>query len=124
MFSHFRSFPRILILQVVAHNAVGLEDQIYDPLLGHLTFDGASLQCGASQAFSDTLKWVQESKAASHKWIVTNDEQSGFSTGVLPDANDPTHDAIRKNFLWGNVMAGGAGGELRLNEAAQETLCY
>ncbi|MHC4424311.1 MAG: putative collagen-binding domain-containing protein, partial [Planctomycetota bacterium] len=31
--------------------------------------------------------------------------------GVGPDTNGPTHDEPRKNCLWGNLMAGGAGCE-------------
>jgi hypothetical protein len=29
----------------------------------------------------------------------------------MPDADDPEHDTIRKEALWGNLMAGGAGVE-------------
>jgi hypothetical protein len=31
--------------------------------------------------------------------------------GVMPDADDPDHDTIRTEALWGNLMAGGAGAE-------------
>ena len=29
----------------------------------------------------------------------------------MPDSDDPDHDTIRKEALWGNLMAGGAGAE-------------
>jgi len=61
--------------------------------------------------FGDTLEWRDESEAAGRKWVVANDEQGGANSGVVPDANDPSHDVIRKNVLWGNIMAGGAGVE-------------
>ena len=33
------------------------------------------------------------------------------NTGVKPDSDDPTHDTVRHQALWGNLMAGGAGAE-------------
>ena len=88
------------------------EIQVYTPLLGYSTFDGASLQIGnKADVFDKTLEWVQASSAAGRKWVVANDEQGDHKTGVVPDENDPAHDVVRKNVLWGNLMAGGAGVE-------------
>ena len=39
------------------------------------------------------------------------DEIGPASHGVLPDADDPDHDAVRHHALWGNLMAGGGGCE-------------
>jgi hypothetical protein len=99
--------------QVVVHTTPGNAlDEVYAPLLGYSTFDGASLQISNKlDVFSQTLKWVQASSAAGRKWVVANDEQGSYQTGVVPDTDDPTHDVVRKNVLWGNIMAGGAGVE-------------
>jgi hypothetical protein len=77
---------------------------IYMSLTGHPTFDGASLQTLPANVFPLTLQWVQNSAAAGHKWIVTNDEQSPANAGVVPDSVDPNHDVIRQRVLWGNIM--------------------
>lgn len=45
------------------------------------------------------------------KWVVSNDEQSPQQDGVVPDSVDSTHDVIRKQVLWGNIMYGGGGVE-------------
>lgn len=37
--------------------------------------------------------------------------QGNAQTGVLPDSVDLSHDAIRTNVLYANIMAGGAGVE-------------
>ena len=73
-------------------------------MLRHPTFDGVSIQTGQDSGFSQTLEWVTRSVAASRKWIVSFDEQAPSVSGVVPDADDPTHDGIRKNVLWPNLM--------------------
>jgi hypothetical protein len=42
---------------------------------------------------------------------VAVDELGPAAVGVPPDRLDPRHDALRKQALWGNLMAGGAGVE-------------
>ena len=64
-----------------------------------------------SLGFTSTLDWVQRSAAAGRKWIVTFDESGPKEEGVVPDSVDPNHDIVRKGWLWGNIMAGGAGVE-------------
>jgi hypothetical protein len=95
------------------------QDKVYIPLLGnnsHLT--GVSLQNHWSAVHQRTLKWLNESKAAGKPWVVANDEQNPSGTGVPPDPGfgsyevlDYTLHDIRKQTLWGNIMAGGAGVE-------------
>jgi hypothetical protein len=87
---------------VVAHNVPG--STLYSPLLGHPTFDGASLQAKPSNVFADTLRWVNGSATSGRKWIVTNDEQNSAAAGVVPDVNDTEHEVIRRQVLWGNIM--------------------
>jgi Putative collagen-binding domain of a collagenase len=86
------------------------KDIDYGPLLGLDTFDGASLQSdNSSLVFNETLEWVQRSANSGRKWVVASDEIGHWKIGVKPDNIDPTHDEIRKDVLWGNIMAGGAG---------------
>jgi Domain of unknown function (DUF5060) len=99
---------------VVVHSVPDGKNEVYGPLLqedrttGY--YAGASLQIdNPTSVFDETLFWIKQSEANSQKWIVSNDEQGPWKDGVLPDEDDPDHDDIRKNVLWGNIMAGGAG---------------
>jgi hypothetical protein len=47
---------------------------------------------------------VNASSLVGRKWIVSYDEQAPATDGVVPDTDDPTHDNIRKNVLWANLM--------------------
>jgi len=94
---------------VVVHTFPGKYDAVYEPLLGYRWFDGVSLQ--TNDTHRQTLRWVERSAAAGRKWIVSLDEIGPPHTGVMPDADAPGHDEVRKRHLWGNLMAGGAGVE-------------
>ena len=98
---------------VVVHTFPGKYDEVYNPLLGCADFDGTSLQMNktGSDTHSETLKWIERSALHKHKWFVCLDEFGEGSEGVATDANDLGHDQPRKNCLWGNLMAGGAGCE-------------
>jgi hypothetical protein len=97
---------------IVVHTYPGQYDQVYTPLLGREDFYGPSLQIGEmGQTHAETLKWVERSSQSGRKWIVCLDEIGPANRGVVPDSVDPDHDAVRKQALWGNLMAGGAGCE-------------
>ncbi|MFH0944475.1 MAG: DUF5060 domain-containing protein [Planctomycetota bacterium] len=97
---------------VVVHTLLGMTDTVYNPLLGHESFNGPSLQLASvDDTYAETLKWVQHSAAWGQPWIATLDEIGPANRGVLPDSVDPNHDEVRKKGLWGNLMAGGAGVE-------------
>jgi hypothetical protein len=110
---------------VVVHTFPSQQDRVYTPLLGKDSgLTGASLQNSWSQAHQRTLKWIRESVAAGHPWVVCNDEQNPASDGVPPDPGYEGHsgvaqqqdggytrDDIRKRTLWGTLLAGGAGVE-------------
>jgi hypothetical protein len=87
---------------IVAHNPLG--SNLFVGLYGHPTFDGVSIQTLPANVFSDTMRWVTESNRTGRKWVVANDEQGPSVDGVKPDVNDPNHDTIRVNVLWGNLM--------------------
>lgn len=106
---------------VVIHSYPNQQDKVYTPLLGKgVELTGASLQNGWNSVFKQTLKWVSASAEAGKPWVVANDEQGSASKGVPPDPSYNGFDAskvgysiddVRKQTLWGNIMAGGAGVE-------------
>lgn len=126
-------YPR----HIVIHTFPGQQDEVYRPLLGNAALlTGVSVQNSWSVVHQRTLKWVRESSAAGHPWVVANDEQGPASLGVPPDPGYKGHNGIaaeapragaaeegrvpakpytmhdiRKRTLWGNLMAGGAGVE-------------
>ncbi|MCK5564269.1 MAG: DUF5060 domain-containing protein [Planctomycetes bacterium] len=106
---------------VVIHTHPGEHDKVYSPLLGDKSdLTGASLQNDWQQTHQKTLQWVTASKQAGKPWVVANDEQGPADKGAVPDtgyqgfapktAGYGMYD-IRKQVLWGNLMAGGAGVE-------------
>ena len=98
---------------IVVHTFPGKYDEVYNPLLGFKDFNGASLQMNetGSDTHSETLKWLQRSAQREHQWFVCLDEFGHGKNGVKTDSLDHAHDEPRKNCLWPNLMAGGAGVE-------------
>ena len=106
---------------VVLHTFPGADEKVYTPLLGNNSkLSGVSLQNSWDAVFIKTLKWVTESNAAGKPWIVANDEQGSAAKGVPADPGYKGFDAstagysiddVRKQTLWANIMAGGAGVE-------------
>lgn len=106
---------------IVIHTFPSQQDEVYNALLGENSLlTGVSLQNGWDEVFEKTLHWRNASAEAGRPWVVANDEQGSASLGVPPDPGyngfDPAsidydvHD-IRKQSLYGNLMAGGAGVE-------------
>lgn len=87
----------------------------YTPIYGGNTkFTGASLQTNMedfSRVHSQTLKVLNEAKAAGKTWAVAVDEPGDHRHSLITDAEDPDHDNARKNGLWGAMMAGAWGTE-------------
>ncbi|NRB48741.1 MAG: DUF5060 domain-containing protein [Saprospiraceae bacterium] len=106
---------------IVLHTFPRQQNQVYNPLLGDASvLTGVSLQNDWKATHRLTLQWRQKSAEAGRPWVVANDEQGSASQGVPPDpgyqgyqANQIAYDLhdIRKQVLWGNFMAGGAGVE-------------
>jgi hypothetical protein len=96
---------------VVVHTFPGDHDTVYNPLLGYPNFEGPSIQTNAGNVFNATKTWVDRSASSGRNWVVCNDEQGNANTGIMPDANDAAHDGVRRDVLWGNLLAGGAGNE-------------
>lgn len=106
---------------IVLHTFPPEQELRYTPLLGKKSeLTGVSLQNSWDAVFKQTLKWVNESDVAVKPWVVANDEQGSAAKGVPADPGYKGFDAttvgydihdIRKQTLWGNIMAGGAGVE-------------
>ena len=97
---------------IVVHTFPSQRDKVYEPLLGYADLEGPSLQMGRmQQTHGEALKWVTRSAQEGRPWFVCLDEIGPANTGVKPDAEDPGHDDVRHQALWGNLMAGGAGCE-------------
>lgn len=58
-----------------------------------------------------TLRYIDRSVKAGKPWVVACDEPGDATHSLITDAENPSHDNARKNALWGNIMAGGAGVE-------------
>jgi len=96
---------------IVIHN---MGDPHYDLLGGASKLTGFSLQTSKpdfSQVHSRTRDYIDRSVAAGKPWVVACDEPGDATHALITDEEDPTHDNARKNGLWGNIMAGGAGVE-------------
>ncbi|SDX61975.1 Putative collagen-binding domain of a collagenase [Lutibacter oricola] len=88
------------------------QDPFLNPLLGYEYLDGPSMQTHHPKDVHRLIvKWINESQKAGKQWVVCQDEIGPADTGAKPDADDPEHNEIRHEVLWGNLMAGGAGVE-------------
>ncbi len=110
----------------VVHTFPNQQDQKYGPLLGDASkLTGVSLQnSNIADTHKHTLKWVQKSAATGKPWIVAFDESGTAAHGQCPDLGYAGYDGrdktgemtytqheVRKQTLWGTLMAGGAGVE-------------
>lgn len=110
---------------IVVHTFPPWQDRVYTKLVGEQSvLTGASLQMQWNEVNRRTLQWRGESARTGRKWVVANDEQGSAAHGVPPDdgyqgfagkdrQGKPVHSMhdIRKQTLWGNLLAGGAGVE-------------
>jgi len=93
---------------MVIHTFVNQKEEVYAPLLGNASFEGPSLQRANN---GTVIEWIDRSADAGRPWVVCYDEQSPATDGVVPDDVDPDHDDIRRDVLWGTLIAGGGGVE-------------
>ncbi|MBN2699338.1 MAG: DUF5060 domain-containing protein [Bacteroidales bacterium] len=97
---------------VHTHSADPDHSALIEPFLGFENLDGPSLQLHKPAIVHNyTRKWISLSEKQGKQWVVCLDEIGPYWMGVMPDKNDPLHDTIRREVLWGNLMAGGAGVE-------------
>lgn len=94
------------------HARSDAQDRYLTPLLGYPYLDGPSFQTKhPHDVHAISVKWINESKNFGKQWVITQDEIGPADTGAKPDVDDPEHNDIRAQVLWGNLMAGGAGVE-------------
>ena len=112
---------------IVVHTFPDWQERVYTNLLGAQSgLTGVSLQNPWNTVHQRVLKWVTESEKTGYPWVVANDEQNPHYTGVPPDPGYAGHDGlarpergsspytlhdVRKQTLWGALMAGGGGVE-------------
>ena len=96
-------------ITVHTHNRRALTS--YNGILGDPNFEATSIQGEMAAANNEAIELRRRSAEAGRPWAIFHDEQTSADTGVMPDADDPTHDAPRKGELWGNLMGGGSGVE-------------
>ncbi|WP_231617430.1 DUF5060 domain-containing protein [Novipirellula aureliae] len=95
---------------IVIHNG----NNHFDLLGDASALTGFSLQTNQadfSRVHDATLNYIRRSVEAGKPWVVACDEPGDATHALITDAEDPTRDNARKNALWGNLMAGGAGVE-------------
>lgn len=111
---------------IVLHTYPGQQDKVYRPLLGDKSkLTGTSLQNSSLETtHAQTVKWVTESTKAGKPWVVAFDESGSAAHAQCPDLGYQGFDGrdnegkmvytqhkVRKETLWGHLMAGGAGNE-------------
>ncbi|MCA9145313.1 MAG: DUF5060 domain-containing protein [Planctomycetaceae bacterium] len=111
---------------IVVHTFPGDQDKVYRPLLkANAGLTGTSLQnSDIKDTHVQVVKWVRESSKAGTPWIVAFDESGSAAHGQCPDLGYRGFDGkdsdgkmiyteheVRRQTLWGALMAGGAGVE-------------
>ena len=111
---------------IVVHTYPERQESIYRALIGDKSkLTGTSLQnSGLETTHAHTVKWVRESAKAGKPWIVAFDESGSAAHAQCPDLGYNGFDGhdrdgkfvytqhkVRKQTLWGTLLAGGAGNE-------------
>lgn len=99
---------------MVIHNGNNHHDLLGPADSGGSHLTGFSLQTNKPDfrnVHGATRNYLQRSVKAGKPWVVACDEPGDAQHALVTDAEDPTRDDARKNALWGNLMAGGAGVE-------------
>lgn len=99
---------------IVIHNGNNHYDLLGPVSSGGSHLTGFSLQTNKpdfSNVHGATLNYLRRSVKAGKPWVVACDEPGDASHSLITDAEDPTRNNARRNALWGNLMAGGAGVE-------------
>ncbi|MFY0625763.1 MAG: DUF5060 domain-containing protein [Reichenbachiella sp.] len=99
---------------VFIHTLPSLKDHenTLTPLLDNKELDGISIQIHHLQdAYVATKKWRDESAKSGNPWVMWVDEIGPAHAGTKPDEYPTQQDTVRKEVMWPNLMAGGAGFE-------------
>ncbi|MEO1523916.1 MAG: DUF5060 domain-containing protein [Planctomycetota bacterium] len=111
---------------IVLHTYPDQQDKVYKPLIGDKSkLTGLSLQNSSLRTtHAQTVKWIHAAEAAGRPWVVAFDESGSAQHAQCPDLGYKGFDGhdrdgkmahtqheVRKQTLWGHLMAGGAGCE-------------
>lgn len=114
---------------IVLHTYPGQHDKVYAPLLGERSrLTGLSIQNSKiADTHRNVVTWVKRSAESGKPWVVALDEPGSAGVGAPPDPGyegfggkakedkDANHTIslheVRKQVLWGALMAGGGGVE-------------
>lgn len=84
----------------------------FEPFLGLSYLDGPSMYIYDIEDVSAYTKmYITESANSGRQWVCFLDEIGPFDKATPPDHIDSEHNELRKEVLWGHLMAGGAGVE-------------
>lgn len=104
--------PYSPILMLHTHGGAHGQDLYLNPLLGFENLDGASMQIGTPKHINARIDtFVRRSAKANKRWLVSLDEIGPYWQGVMPDSHDAAHDTVRREALWGALLAGASGVE-------------
>ncbi len=95
---------------IVIHNG----NNHYDLMGDASPLTGFSLQTNRADfrtVHDRTVDYIRRSVKAGKPWVVACDEPGDARHSLITDAENASHDNARRNALWGNLMAGGAGVE-------------
>ncbi len=96
---------------ITVHTHNNKAPDFYNGIIGDPSFEATSIQGDMQRYNSDAVVLRERTAKAGRPWAIFGDEQPAASHGVLPDADDPSHDIPRTQALWGNLMGGGSGVE-------------
>lgn len=101
----------------VVHTYYNGIPEAYSELTGNQSdYTGISLQATWDRVHELTTEWLDVTENSGKPWVIANDEQGNAGIGVPPDPGYPNYNGsnpdlhdIRKEVLWGHLIAGGAG---------------
>ncbi|MEL6109007.1 MAG: DUF5060 domain-containing protein [Planctomycetota bacterium] len=111
---------------IVVHTYPDQQDRVYKPLIGDQSkLTGVSLQNSSLRTtHAQTVKWIEAADVTGKPWVVAFDESGSAAHAQCPDLGYKGFDGhdnngkmahtqhqVRKQTLWGHLMAGGAGCE-------------
>ena len=85
---------------------------VLDPLLGLDGLDGLSLQISnPAEVHAEVVRWTRRSARSGRPWACAMDEIGPWHTGAMDDLDDPAHDTLRREVLYGALLGGAYGVE-------------
>jgi len=113
MFRYFKeNDPYQNLVALHTHSTEEMRKHIIDPVLADPNLDALSMQIWQPENVNRDIKnWRASSVESGNPLVMYLDEIGPYWQGVKPDKDDMAHDTIRKQALWGALMAGGAGVE-------------